>query len=102
MTFAGHVSTGAVRSCTVIVNVQLDVLFDPSVTVPARIRHTDAELDQIAVDLATEAPLTNAVLRKETGLDATQARKVLRRLAERGELVQRGSRRGTRYEIAGS
>lgn len=71
---------------------------DSSVTVPARIRHTDTELDQIALDLAADSPLTNAVLRNETGLDAAQARKVLKRLVERGELVQRGSRRGTRYE----
>lgn len=75
---------------------------DPSVSVPARIRHTDAELDQIALDMAAEVPLTNALLRRQTGLDAVQARKVLRRLVERGELVQRGSRRGTRYEAAGS
>ena len=75
---------------------------DSSVSVPARIRHTDAELDQIALDIAAEAPLTNVRLRQETGLDAAQARKVLRRLVERGELVQRGSRRGTRYELMGS
>lgn len=75
---------------------------DSSVSVPARIRHTDAELDQIALDIAAEAPLTNARLRQETGLDAAQARKVLRRLVERGDLVQRGSRRGTRYELMGS
>lgn len=75
---------------------------DSSVAVPARIRHTDAELEQLALDMAAEAPLTNALLRMETGLDAAQARKVLKRLVERGELVQRGSRRGTRYEPMGS
>ncbi len=72
---------------------------DPSLSVPARIRHTDAELDQIALDMAAETPLSNALLRTETDLDAAQSRKVLRRLVERGELVQRGSRRGTRYEV---
>lgn len=75
---------------------------DPSVSVPARIRHTDAELDQIALDMTAGAPVTNALLRRETGLDAAQARKVLRRLVERGELVQRGSRRGTRYDAVES
>lgn len=70
-----------------------------SVSVPARIRHTDAELDQVALELAAQAPLTNAILRKETGLDAAQARKVLKRLVDRGDVVQRGSRRGTRYEL---
>lgn len=68
---------------------------DSSVSVPARIRHTDVELEQIALNIAAEAPLTNTRLRKETGLDAVQARKVLKRLVERGDLVQRGSRRGT-------
>lgn len=75
---------------------------DPSVSVPARIRHTDPELDEIALDMVAEAPLTNARLRQETGLDAAQARKVLRRLVEQGDLIQRGSRRGTRYEAPGS
>jgi predicted transcriptional regulator len=74
---------------------------NPSLSVPARIRHTDVELDQIAMSLAIEAPLTNARLRRATGLDAAHARKVLKRLVEEGELVQRGSRRGTRYELTG-
>jgi predicted HTH transcriptional regulator len=56
----------------------------------------------ITLGLAAEGALTNARLREETGLDAAQARKVLKRLVERGELVRRGSRRGTRYELMGS
>lgn len=69
------------------------------VAVPARIRHTDEELDAIALRLADSAPLTNARLRTETGLDAVRTRAILRRLVERGDLVQLGSRRGTRYEL---
>lgn len=72
---------------------------DPMVAVPARIRHTDAELDTIALGLARSGPVTNAMLRAGTGLDASRARAILKRLVERGELVQRGSRRGTRYEV---
>lgn len=68
------------------------------VPVPVRIRHTDVELDAIAVRLAQSGPVTNASLRAETGLDAGHARAVLKRLVDQGELVQTGARRGTRYE----
>ncbi|MBK5224800.1 MAG: putative DNA binding domain-containing protein [Acidimicrobiia bacterium] len=71
----------------------------PSVGIPARIRHTDAELEALALDLARHQPLTNALLRQESGLDRLQALNVLRRLVDRGALVQRGQRRGTRYEL---
>lgn len=71
----------------------------PSVGIPARIRHTDDELDQIALDLARRRPVTNAILRQETGLDRLQALTVLRRLVDRGKLVQVGERRGSRYEL---
>lgn len=75
-----------------------EYLLARDIGVPARIRHTDAELDEIALTLATELPLTNAALRERTGLDRQEALRVLRRLVERGELIQRGERRGTRYE----
>ncbi len=74
-------------------------LIAPDLGVPARIRHTDTELDQIALELASQGPITNAALRDRTGLDRSEALKVLRRLVDRGQLVQRGERRGTRYHV---
>lgn len=74
-------------------------LIAPDLGVPARIRYTDAELDEIALELASHAPLTNRGLRDRTGLDRQEALRVLRRLIERGALLQRGERRGTRYEL---
>lgn len=71
----------------------------PGVGVPARIRHTDSELDAIAVGQAERGRLTNTTLRAETGLSANEARKVLRRLVDRQVVVQRGSKRGTHYVL---
>lgn len=73
-------------------------LIAPDLGVPARIRHTDAELDAIAIELARDGAVTNARLRERTGLDRQEARAVLRRLVDRGELLQLGEKRGTRYE----
>lgn len=74
-------------------------LIAPDLGVPARIRHTDAELEAIAIALAGRGPVTNALLRDRTGLDSHEARAVLRRLVEDGQLVQLGERRGTRYVL---
>jgi ATP-dependent DNA helicase RecG len=71
----------------------------PDLGVPARIRHTDDELDQLALELAAAGPVTNASLRERTGLDRQEALKVFRRLVERGALKQLGERRGARYEL---
>lgn len=75
-----------------------EYLIAPDLGVPARIRHTDFELDQIALQLAAQGPVTNAILRDRTGLDRQEALRVLRRLVDQGELVQRGEKRGVRYE----
>lgn len=74
-------------------------LIAPDLGVPARIRHTDAELDAIALSIAGRGPVTNALLRERTGLGSHEARAVLRRLVERGQLAQLGERRGTRYVL---
>ena len=74
-------------------------LIAPDLGVPARIRHTDAELDALALSLAGRGPVTNALLRERTGLGSHEARAVLRRLVDRGQLVQLGERRGTRYVL---
>jgi ATP-dependent DNA helicase RecG len=71
----------------------------PELGVPARIRHTDAELDELAMSLAAQGPVTNALLRDRTGLDNAESRAVLQRLAGRGDLVRLGERRGSRYVL---
>jgi ATP-dependent DNA helicase RecG len=71
----------------------------PEIGIPTNIRHTDAELDEVALQLARSGPLTNARLRDETGADRQVALRVLRRLMDAGKLVQRGTKRGTRYEL---
>lgn len=73
-------------------------LISPDLGVPARIRHTDSELDAIALELAKHGAVTNASFRERSGVGRQEALAVLRRLVERGKLVQRGSKRGTRYE----
>jgi ATP-dependent DNA helicase RecG len=70
----------------------------PSISIPARVRHTDAELERVVNALARQGPVTNAIVREATGLDRAQALAVLRRLVDRGDLDQIGERRGTRYE----
>jgi ATP-dependent DNA helicase RecG len=71
----------------------------PEIGIPTNIRHTDTELDEIALRLARTGQVTNARLRAEAGLDRQLALHVLRRLVDAGRLVQHGSRRGTRYEL---
>ncbi len=72
-------------------------LIAPELGIPARIRHTDDELDAMALSLAQDGPVTNAVLRERSGLDRHEALAVLRRLVDRGDLIQVGEKRGTRY-----
>ncbi len=74
-------------------------LVAPDLGVPARIRHTDAELDEIALAIARQGPVTNALFRQRSGLDRQEALAVLRRLVEQGRLAQLGERRGTRYVL---
>lgn len=72
----------------------------PDLGVPARIRHTDDEIDEIILGYASQGAVTNALVRERTGLDRQAALNALQRLVERGHLVQLGERRGTRYELA--
>ena len=65
--------------------------------VPARIRHSDEELDALVLGLARSGPVTNTLVREETGLDRVGALSVLQRLVRRGELAQKGTKRGTKY-----
>ena len=72
----------------------------PDLGVPARIRHTDDEIDELIIGYAQQGQVTNALVRERTGLDRQAALTALQRLVERGRLVQLGERRGTRYELA--
>lgn len=67
--------------------------------VPARIRHTDDEIDAIVLRSAHDGPVTNTLIRERTGLDRQAALAALQRLVDRGQLIQVGERRGTRYEL---
>ena len=117
----GSITNGAVRSLLNVDSVQARSLLQslvsvgvlvrrgerggaeyniaPDLGVPARIRHTDEELDQVAIGMARMGSVTNALLRERTGLDRQDALKVLQRLVDRGQLRQVGSKRGARYEL---
>jgi ATP-dependent DNA helicase RecG len=69
----------------------------PSMGMPARIRYSEAELEEAVLALADSGPITNALVRDRTGLDRLAALALMRRLVQEGKLVQEGQRRGTRY-----
>ncbi len=54
------------------------------------------------LDAAASGPLSNEQIRALTGLDTTGARKLLKHLVGRGDLVQTGQRRGARYQLPSS
>ena len=62
----------------------------------------DAEIDELLLDTAGNAPLTNATVRRVTGLDRARALAVLKRLVASGALERRGERRGAHYVLAES
>ena len=55
----------------------------------------DRRAGAIALSLAQQGPVSISLLRERTGLDRQEARSVLRRLVDRGALVQLGAKRGT-------
>jgi predicted Rossmann fold nucleotide-binding protein DprA/Smf involved in DNA uptake len=60
-----------------------------------------AEQMQVVIDFAGQGPMTTAQAAEVAGLPATATRALLKQLVERGDLVQTGQRRGTKYELAG-
>jgi len=68
---------------------------------PAGLRLSPEQLADLIEELAQERPITNAVVREHTGLDRTDAIRLLNDLVRQGRLVQTGSRRGTRYVLPG-
>ena len=59
-------------------------------------------LSDAAIELASRGRVTNADLRKRTGINRVEALRVLNALAAAGRLERRGTRRGSHYVLPGS
>jgi ATP-dependent DNA helicase RecG len=68
-----------------------------AVRAPAAFRLSPSDLRMFVLELAGEEPLTNARVRKATGLDRVEAFRLLDELVQAGELERRGERRGAHY-----
>lgn len=64
---------------------------------PAAFRMDEGGLENLVVQEAARAPLSNSRVREVTGLSRREALALLRRLVSQGRLQQRGAKRGTRY-----
>jgi ATP-dependent DNA helicase RecG len=69
------------------------------VRAPAAFRMSSADLREFVLELASEGPLTNAKVRRETGLDRVEAFRLLDGLVRAGRLKRRGERRGAHYVL---
>lgn len=69
---------------------------------PAGLRLGREELKALVRSLAEEGSVSNAEVRSRTGLDRTDALRLLQELVDERRLVRRGERRGTRYEVPGA
>lgn len=69
----------------------------PSIRAPAAFRMSPTALRQFVLQLAEEGPLTNALVRAETGLDRVQALRLLEQLVRQDRLERHGERRGAHY-----
>jgi ATP-dependent DNA helicase RecG len=72
---------------------------EESLAPPAGLRLDRDELATAIEGIAAERPLTNAEVRKATGLERGEVKYLLKRLADEGRLVKFGERRGTRYRL---
>jgi predicted transcriptional regulator of viral defense system len=57
-----------------------------------------AELAEFVVEMAAKGRISNADVRKATGLERSEALAMLGRLVDEGRLERVGARRGTRYK----
>ena len=71
----------------------------PELGPPPGLRMSQVDLEAAVLDLAIQGPVSNAMVRDRTGLDAPHARALLARLTAEGRLVRQGDRRGTRYVL---
>jgi ATP-dependent DNA helicase RecG len=69
------------------------------VRAPAAFRMSSADLREFVLELAGEGRLTNAKVRRETGLDRVEAFRLLDGLVRAGRLARRGERRGAHYVL---
>jgi ATP-dependent DNA helicase RecG len=70
-----------------------------SLAPPAGLRLDRDELSTAIEGMAAEQPITNAGVRKTTGLGRGEVKYLLKRLVDEGRLVKIGERRGTRYRL---
>ena len=68
-----------------------------SISAPAGLRLSQAELSDLLLEMAREGPLTNESVRLRAGLDRAGALRVLEEMVADKKLVRIGERRGTRY-----
>jgi ATP-dependent DNA helicase RecG len=70
-----------------------------SLAPPAGLRLDEDELREFIVALATDQSISNADVRRATGLERVEVTSLLRHLVAEGRLVQTGQKRGTRYKV---
>jgi hypothetical protein len=69
---------------------------------PAELRLERAELLKLITEMAhLGEPISNAVVRRQTGLDRQDVLSLLEELVREGRLIRVGQRRGTRYLAPG-
>jgi len=66
---------------------------------PAGLRLTREDLRNIVLEMASQKPVTNALVRERTGLDRQDVLTLFDELVASGELIRVGARRGTRYVL---
>ncbi len=72
---------------------------EDSLAPPAGLRLDRSELATAIEGMAADQPLTNAAVRKATGLERGEVKYLLRQLVNEGRLIKIGERRGTRYRL---
>lgn len=72
-------------------------LLSDSISAPAGLRLSRAELGDLLLEMAHDEPLTNEKVRQRAGLDRTSARRLLEEMVTEGKLVRIGERRGSCY-----
>jgi len=72
---------------------------EESLAPPAGLRFDRDELATVIEGMAAERSLTNAEVRKATGLERGEVKYLLKRLVDEGRLIKVGERRGTQYRL---
>ena len=72
---------------------------EDSLAPPAGLRLDRVELAAAIEAMAAEQPITNALVRRATGLERGEVKYLLKGLVDEGRLEKVGERRGTRYRL---